>query len=73
MSDPLFWSQLLARRDAIAALPRGDGETRAALMAQLLAVVEAYDRHFDPADQFEAYVAVSLCRAIAAALAEGEG
>ncbi|MEA3300561.1 MAG: hypothetical protein U9R22_10095 [Pseudomonadota bacterium] len=71
MRDPLFWNQLLARRDTIAALPPGDSETREALMAQLLAVVEPYDRHFDPADDFEAYVAVSLCRAIAAALADG--
>ena len=70
MSDPLFWNQLLARRDAIAALP-GSGDTRRALVNQLMAVVEPYDRHFDPADDFEAYVAVSLCRAIAAALADG--
>jgi len=71
MSDPLFWNQLLARRDAIAALPACDSDIRAVLADQLMAVVEPYDRHFDPADDFEAYVAVSLCRAIATALGGG--
>lgn len=66
MTDAHFWNQLLARRDAIAAIdPDLDGAAEL-LAEQLATVAEQYDRTFDPADDFAAYVAVALCRTVAA-------
>lgn len=59
-----FWNQLLVRCDAIAAIDPGADDARAQLSAQLETIATAYGQHFDPADQFEEYVAMALCRTI---------
>lgn len=59
-----FWSHLLSCSDVIATL---DGETDDALdslQTQLETLVELYRKEFDPAEEFEAYVALTLCQSI---------
>ena len=68
MSDAVFWNHLLVRRDAIAAIDPRAADAREQLLAQLSTIDECFQRSFDPADQFEEYVAVSLCQALASAL-----
>src|SRR5688572_23295367 len=63
-----FWNQLLMRSDSIADIDSQAGDAREQILGQLTAIGEQFDRSFDPADQFEEYVAVALCQALQRAL-----
>jgi hypothetical protein len=63
-----FWNQLLLRSDSIGDIKSGSPEAAEQLLAQLATIGEQFDRVFDPADQFEEYVAVAFCQAIQRAL-----
>ncbi|MBC6905305.1 hypothetical protein DWB84_07520 [Saccharophagus sp. K07] len=64
----VFWNQLLMRGDSIAGInPRAE-DALEQVLAQLATLTEQYDRVFDPADQFEEYVAVNFCQALQRAL-----
>ena len=64
----LFWNQLLMRSDSITDLDPNAADTVEQVRAQLSTITEQFDRVFDPADQFEEYVAVALCQALQRAL-----
>lgn len=63
-----FWNQLLMRSDSIADIDPNTADAAAQVLAQLATVAEQFDRAFDPADQFEEYVAVNFCQALQRAL-----
>ena len=69
MTDSEFWNQLLVRREFIAAIDPASPQAHTQLEAQLATLAEQYDRAFDPADNFEAYVAISLCKTLASKVA----
>lgn len=62
--EQVFWNQVLARRDAIAAIDPLRIDAKGLLLEQLSSLDIQFDRAFDPADQFEAYVTLALCRAV---------
>lgn len=64
----VFWNQLLMRGDSIAAISPGATDAIEQVLAQLATLTEQFDRAFDPADQFEEYVAVNFCQALQRAL-----
>jgi len=67
-NNSVFWNQLLMRSDSISEIHSdADGATEQ-ILAQLSTITEQFDRTFDPADQFEEYVAVAFCQALARAL-----
>lgn len=68
MSNADFWNHVLSRRDVIAAINPRAADAREQVLAQLSTIDECFERSFDPADQFEEYVTLSLCQALAAAL-----
>lgn len=59
-AEDLFWNRLLSASEAIES-PDESLESLAALLAGL---EEGFYDRFDPADSFQAYAAVSLCRAV---------
>ncbi len=65
--EDVFWNRLLMASETI-----GDCDPSLESVVALLAGLEEgfYDQ-FDPADSFQAYAAVSLCRAIRRRLSEG--
>jgi hypothetical protein len=63
-----FWNQLLMRSDSIADIDPAAADAKEQVIAQLATIGEQFDRTFDPADQFEEYVAVTLCQALQRAL-----
>ena len=63
-----FWNQLLLRSDSIGDINSQAPDASEQLLAQLATIGEQFDRVFDPADQFEEYVAVAFCQAIQRAL-----
>ena len=69
MTDTEFWNQLLVRHEAMAAIDPASPQAQSQLEAQLATLAEQYDRVFDPAEDFEAYVAVSLCKTLASKVA----
>lgn len=66
--DNLFWNQLLMRSDNIVDINANAPDAVEQVRAQLNTISEQFDRVFDPADQFEEYVAVALCQALQRAL-----
>lgn len=66
--DKLFWNQLLMRSDSIVDIDSKASDAVEQVRAQLNTITEQFDRVFDPADQFEEYVAVALCQALQRAL-----
>ncbi|MGJ8694080.1 MAG: hypothetical protein ACSHW0_16550 [Thalassotalea sp.] len=66
----ILWNQLLSLSDE---LEQGQ-QTKAALLKVLISRLEAieiaHERSFDPAENFEEYVAVGLCQAIKKVLTE---
>lgn len=66
--DNLFWNQLLMRSDSIVDVDSNAPDAVEQVRAQLNTITEQFDRVFDPADQFEEYVAVALCQALQRAL-----
>lgn len=63
-----FWNQLLMRSDSIADIDPNATDAAERVLAQLNTIAEQFDRVFDPADQFEEYVAVNFCQALQRAL-----
>lgn len=66
VADHHFWNQLLARSEVIAAINADTDEGRTQLLAHLHTLEEMPRQ--DPAENFEAYVTLTLCRAVATAL-----
>jgi len=66
--NTIFWNQLLMRSDSITDIDPQAADAREQVIAQLSTISEQFDRTFDPADQFEEYVAVALCQALQRAL-----
>lgn len=60
-----FWNHLLACSEAIASIDCQGGEALSSLQAHMDTLVECYGKEFDPAEEFEAYVAFALCQSIA--------
>jgi hypothetical protein len=67
-NDNLFWNQMLMRSDSIVDIDPNAPDATEQVRAQLSTITEQFDRAFDPADQFEEYVAVALCQALQRAL-----
>lgn len=63
-----FWNQLLMRSDSIVDIDPQADDAREQILGQLTTISEQFDRTFDPADQFEEYVAVAFCQAVQRAL-----
>lgn len=63
-----FWNQLLLRSDSIGDISSQLPDAAEQLLAQLATIGEQFDRVFDPAEQFEEYVAVAFCQAVQRAL-----
>ncbi len=70
--DFTFWNSLLTHADAIADIDPVSADALEQLQAQLVTIDEAFGRSFDPADAFEEYVAVALCRSVQQTLARLE-
>jgi hypothetical protein len=66
--NSMFWNQLLMRSDSIGDIDPQAADAGEQVIAQLSTIGEQFDRVFDPADQFEEYVAVALCQALRRAL-----
>lgn len=64
----LFWNQMLMRSDSIVDIDPNAPGALEQVRAQLNTITEQFDRVFDPADQFEEYVAIALCQALQRAL-----
>lgn len=58
--EELFWNRLLSASEAI----ESTDESVESLIALLSGLEEGFYDRFDPADSFQAYAAVSLCRAL---------
>jgi hypothetical protein len=67
-NNNLFWNQMLMRSDSIVDIDPNAPDALEQVRAQLNTIAEQFDRVFDPADQFEEYVAVALCQALQRAL-----
>lgn len=67
-NNTLFWNQMLMRSDSIVDIDSNATDAVEQVRAQLTTITEQFDRVFDPADQFEEYVAVALCQALQRAL-----
>ncbi|MCK9468647.1 MAG: hypothetical protein M0Q49_07950 [Porticoccaceae bacterium] len=68
MADHRFWNQLLEHSEQIATLNARTADGRAQLLSHLYTLEEGTEP--DPADDFEAFVALSLCRSVARALSQ---
>lgn len=64
----VFWNQMLMRSDSIMDIDPNAPDALEQVRAQLNTIAEQFGRVFDPADQFEEYVAVTLCQALQRAL-----
>lgn len=64
----VFWNQMLMRSDSIMDIDPNAPDALEQVRAQLNTIAEQFGRVFDPADQFEEYVAVALCQALQRAL-----
>lgn len=64
MGEQVFWNEVLARRDAIATINPHRPDANRLLLEHLSSLDIQFDRAFDPADQFEAYATLALCRAV---------
>lgn len=60
----ILWDQLLSLSDDITNPKQSKDELQKLLMTRLEAIDIAHERTFDPAENFEEYVAVGLCQAI---------
>lgn len=67
-NNSAFWNQLLMRSDSISDIKSDAADAAEQIFAQLSTITEQFDRVFDPADQFEEYVAVAFCQAVQKAL-----
>lgn len=67
-NNNLFWNQMLMRSDSIVDIDPNAPDAIEQVRAQLSTITEQFERVFDPADQFEEYVAVALCQALQRAL-----
>ena len=59
-SETVFWNKVLTVSEALEA---PDASTEA-MRTHLLALEEGFRDAFDPADAFQAYVTIALCRSI---------
>ncbi|GAA5139694.1 hypothetical protein [Thalassotalea piscium] len=62
----IFWNQLLSLSDELDSSNSAlQEENIASLIHHLESLCIAHERSFEPADEFEEYVVLSLCRSIA--------
>lgn len=57
--ETIFWNRVLTLSEAIEAADSADS-----LKNHLLALEEGFGNAFDPADSFQAYVTLTLCRSM---------
>lgn len=57
--EVLFWNRVLTLSDSLEA-----ADDAATMKSQLLALEEGFCDAFDPADAFQAYVTLNLCRSL---------
>lgn len=71
--EDVFWNRLFLASEAISETRTGEPDQALESLIALLAGLEEgfYDR-FDPADSFQAYAAVSFCRAVRRCLSNGQ-
>ncbi|XPF93834.1 hypothetical protein ACM9HF_17715 [Colwellia sp. RE-S-Sl-9] len=67
----IIWNQLLSISDKLNESEALTENTIEKLIAQLESINIAHERSFDPAENFEEYVAVTLCQAINKVLKTG--
>ena len=60
----MLWEQLLSLSDDLINPKQSQEELLKLLITRLSAIDIAHERAFDPAENFEEYVAVGLCQAI---------
>lgn len=60
----IFWNQLLSLTEELNSSANAKEENIKALATQLESICISHERSFEPADEFEEYVTLSLCRAI---------
>ena len=68
MADYRFWNRLLEHSERIAQLDARTTDGRVQLLSHLYTLDEETEP--DPADDFEAFVALTLCRSVARALSQ---
>ena len=59
-----IWNQLLAITEQLNNVELSKEDSINLIVSRLQSIDIAYERSFDPADNFEEYVAVALCQAI---------
>ena len=60
----IIWNQLLSLAEDLHASTNAKEEKINSLVTQLESICISHERRFEPADEFEEYVTLSLCRAI---------
>ena len=60
----IIWNQLLSVSDELNDSTQSKEEKIKLLIAQLESIEITHERSFDPAENFEEYVAVALCQSI---------
>ncbi len=60
----VIWNQLLSVSDELNDAKQSKEEKIKLLIAQLESIEITHERSFDPAENFEEYVAVALCQSI---------
>ena len=61
----IFWNQVYSLTEQLTANVNTDHDQIQTIISQLESICIAHERSFEPADEFEEYVTLSLCRAIA--------
>lgn len=61
----IFWNQLLSLTEELNSSVNAKEANINALITQLESICICHERSFEPADEFEEYVTLSLCKAIA--------
>jgi hypothetical protein len=62
--NKIIWNQLLSVSDELNDSTQSKEEKIKLLIAQLESIEITHERSFDPAENFEEYVAVALCQSI---------
>ncbi|GHE91870.1 hypothetical protein [Thalassotalea profundi] len=61
----IFWNQLLSLSDNLKASTNAKADNIQSLISQLESICISHEGEFEPADEFEEYVTLTLCRSIA--------
>jgi hypothetical protein len=69
---PDFWALLYSRCQYLGETAIHPAETNDFVISQLYTLVEAFDKNFDPAEQFKEYMVLMLCKAVAQKLEQAK-